>query len=208
MSFDERKLLFFTASGILMLLVVSPALNRFFIFPRTEFFTELWLLGPNQKAEGYPFNVTVNEKYEVFLGMANHLGYAAYYNVAVKFRNETQPYPDNLNYTPSSLLLSNIYAFVLDKGIWELPLRFSFSYTYNETLSQVKFHTMQLNDAVLGMENYVLFWNSERKGFFGNLFFELWIYNTTARGFLYHGRFVSLWFNLTSTKVGMINGYS
>jgi hypothetical protein len=47
------------------------------------------------------------------------------------------------------------------------------------------------------MENYVTAWNSTRRGFFGNLFFELWIYNSTTGLFNYHRRDVGLILNMT-----------
>ncbi|RLI41503.1 hypothetical protein DRO59_06810 [Candidatus Bathyarchaeota archaeon] len=90
---------------------------RVLIYPRTEFFTELWILDSNHRAENYPFNITRNQNCNVFLGIGNHLGYCAYYLVEVKFRNQTQPEPTNFgpigNRTPNPLpSLFNITAFV------------------------------------------------------------------------------------------------
>jgi hypothetical protein len=184
------------------LLVASPALSRLLVFPRTEFFTELWLLGPNHMAENYPFNISRNSNYSIFLGVSNRLGYCAYYLVEVKFRNLTQSAPTSLgspaNRTPSTLpSLYNISAFVADEGTWERPLTFSFDYTYGDMLSPVGFSSLTLNGAVLDIKNYEAAWNASRRVFYGNLFFELWIYNTTTSGFQYHERFVDLKLNMT-----------
>jgi hypothetical protein len=201
-SLGEYRLVFFTVVFVLALLVASPALSRLLVYPRTEFFTELWLLGPNHKAEGYPFNIVLGQNYSVFLRIGNHLGYCAYYLVEVKFRNQTQPAPTSFgfpaNSTPSSLpSLYNVTAFVADEEVWEKPLTFSFDYVYNETLSRVEFHSMTLNDVVLNMTGYTIAWDPVGKGFFGYLFFELWLYNMSSQSFQFHNRFVYLRLNIT-----------
>jgi len=198
MSLGDYRVLFLTVTGILALLVASPALSRLLVLPRTEFFTELWILGPNHMAEDYPFNISRNHDYNVFLGIGNRLGYCGYYLVEVKFRNLTQSAADSFNRTPSSLpSLFNITAFVADEGVWELPLTFSFDYDYNETVLMVEFNSLRLNDVVLDIGNCTAVWDLERKGFFGDLFFELWIYNGTIGSFQYHERFVNLRLNMT-----------
>ena len=179
------------------LLVASPALQRLLVYPQTDFFTELWLLGPQHKAENYPFNITRNQNYDVFLGIENHLGHCGYYLVQVKFRNQTQPAADSFNHTPSSLpSLYNIAAFVADKETWELPVHFSFDYTYDENLTQVIFNRLIFNDVALDINGSSAAWYPQKSSFFGNLFFELWISDATGN-FHYHERFVGLVLNMT-----------
>ena len=191
-------------TGILALLVASPALSRLLVYPRTEFFTELSLLDPNHRAENYPYNITRGQNYSVFLEIANHLGYTAYYLVEVKFRNMTQSAPTSFgphaNRTPSTLpSLYNITAFVADEGMWEKPLTFSLDYAYNDMLSQIEFGSLRFNDVVLNVTGYRTAWDPVGKGFFGYLFFELWLYNATSSSFQYHERFVALRLNMTLT---------
>jgi hypothetical protein len=199
---QEYKVFLLIVTAVLALLVASPALQRLLVYPQTEFFTEMWLLGPAHKAEDYPFNIALGENYTVFLGIANHLGHNAYYFVQVKFRNQTQSAADSFNRTPSSLApLYSITAFVADKEKWEIPISFSFNYvqdSFNETLLQVRFLDMTFNDSVLNLNGYTAGWESERSGFFGNLFFELWIYDGTISALQYHERFTGLWLNMTS----------
>lgn len=203
MNFGEYRLTFIVVTAIIILLVASPALSRLLVYPRTEFFTEMWLLGPNHMAGGYPFNVSNGQNYTVFLGIGNQLGYCAYYVVEVKFRNETQSMPTSLgpveNRTPSSLpSLFNISAFVADKQNLELPLTLSFDYEVSLNKSQALFHSLTLNDEVLSLEGFVTTWNATRSIFLGNLVFELWIYDAQATALNYHGRSVDLKFNMTS----------
>lgn len=202
MKLQDFKTLLFVMAAFSALFVASPALQRLLVYPRTQFFTEMWLLGPGHMAENFPFNITRNGNYNVFLGIGNQLGSCAYYSIQVKFRNQTQPAADSFNWTPSSLpSLHSISAFVADRETWEIPISFSFNYvqdSYNETLLQVRFLDMTINDSVLNLNDYTAVWDDERSGFFGNLFFELWIYNGTVGEFQYHERFTGLWFNMTS----------
>jgi hypothetical protein len=202
MNLQQYQALLLIITGTLALIVASPALQRLLVYPQTEFFTEMWLLGPEYKAENYPFNITRGESYPLFLGVGNHLGQCAYYLIQVKFRNQTQSAADSFNRTSSSLPpLYSITAFVADKEKWEIPISFSFNYvqdSYNETLLQVQVLDMTFNDNVLNLNDYAAVWDAERSGFFGNLFFELWIYNDTVGALQYHERFTSLWFNMTS----------
>jgi hypothetical protein len=198
MNFHEYRVVFVAVVGIVALFVASPAMSRLLIYPRTEFFTEFWILDSNHRAEDYPFSVIRTANYSVFLGIGNRLGHTAYYLVEVKLRNQTQSAPNSFNRTSSSLpSLLNVAAFVADEGTWEYPLTFSFDYAYNETLSQVEFSSLKLNGFRLDLGDSRVEWDSERGGFFGNLFFELWIFNAAANDFGYHERFTGLWLNMT-----------
>ena len=131
MNLTQYKALFFVVTAVLALFVVSPALQRVLVLPQTEFFTEVSLLGPEHRAENYPHNITSGENYSVNLDITNNLGYCAYYQIEVKFRNETQSAPDSFNRTYSSLpSLSNLNVFVADKESFEMPVNFAFDYSF------------------------------------------------------------------------------
>jgi len=192
----EYKVVFLVVTAILALIVASPALSRILVFPRTEFFTEMWLLGSNNTAEDYPFNLTSGQNYSVNLGLASNLGYTAYYVVEVKFRNETEPGPTNS--TASSLpSLFNITAFVADQGSWQIPLTFSCNYSYNESVPSVSFYNMTFNDVTFDLTGQTAAYDTTRSGFFGSLFFELWLYDTKLNSFQFNQRSVWLWLNMT-----------
>ena len=42
-------------------------------------------------------------------------------------------------------------------------------------------------------------WDSEREGYFFQLFFELWRYDVDSRSFSFDDRFVGLWLNMTAS---------
>lgn len=190
--------------GVLALLAASPFLSKVLVYPRTEFFTELWILDADRKAENYPFNITRNINYTIYLGISNRLGYCAYYMVQAKFLNWSQvelmptrfgPIEERL---PSSLQsIFNLTVFVADEQVYEIPITLSFDYSWDEPPSKVKLSMVRFNDVWLNMSDYTISWNAEKQGFRGFLFFELWLYNLSANHFQYHGRFVGLWFNMT-----------
>ena len=127
MNFHDYRTVFQVSSLALVLLAASPALSLIVSFPQGgESFSELWLLGPNQMAEDFPFNIQVGEENSVFLGVRNHLGNSAYYLVSVKFRNPTQPLPNINSSEPSSLPSIHEFQFILSDGeVWETPITLS-----------------------------------------------------------------------------------
>ena len=202
MNLTEYKVLLLVVTAIMALLVASPALQRLLVYPQTDFFTEMWLLGPEHKAENFPSNITSNSNYNIYVGLENHLGSCAYYSIQVKLRNQSQSAAGSFTHTASSLPpLHSITYLVADNGTWEMPVEFSFLYTYiedpvNTTFSRVNVNSIIFNGVTLDLEGFSVARDPKRDGFFLNLFFELWIYNDTTREFDYHERYTSLWFNM------------
>ena len=74
----------------------------------------------------------------------------------------------------------------------------------NVTLLQANFDSLEFNGEALNLHGYSSDWNPQTNEFFGNLIFELWIYNGAIGGFQYNERFVDLTFNMTSTGMGPV----
>jgi hypothetical protein len=153
-------------------------------------------------AEGYPFNVSSGQSYNVYLGLGNQLGYCAYYLVEVKFRNESQSMPSSFGEVedrlPSGMpCLFNVTAFVADQSVWEVPVLFGFDYGYNVSAGVVEFNSLSLSGSVLDLRGLSAVWNGTTSRFYGDLIFELWLYNNATSRFGYHGRFVDLKLNMT-----------
>ncbi len=199
MDLERYKVVFIIVTLVAALFVASPALQRILIYPRTDFFTELWLIGQGHKVENIPYNITVNQSNNMFLGVANHLGSCAYYSIQVKFRNATQPSPDSFNRTSSSLPpLYNMYFFIADNENLEIPISFSFDYSYDNNLSIINYNQLVFNGVPLSLKGYyATSWDYQKSTYYGNIFFELWIYNNTMGDFQYHERYVDLKLNMT-----------
>jgi len=199
MNLEEYRTLFIVATLGLTLIVAAPTLSVVVpIRSGSEQFSELWLLGPTHMAEGYPFNVGVGENYGVFVGVGNHMGCSEYYMIYVKFRNQTQPLPDVSGSKPSSLPpLYEFQFFVNDGKTWESPLAFAFQSVSLQGDSMFV-GNVSINGVAFSVNSFSR-WDSENNGFYYQLFFELWLYNTASQSFQYHDRFVGIWLNVTAS---------
>jgi uncharacterized membrane protein len=194
------KALIIVLTAVLALFVASPALQRVLAPPQTDFYTELWILDSAHTADNYPFNIVQGNNYKIYLDIANHLGYCGYYIIEVKLRNDVMPYPGSFNNTPVDLpSLYNLTVFVPNKSTWKMPITFSFTYNVNYNASQVNFNEMTLNAAILNLTGYSTTYRRQAPtGYFGNLYFELWLYNGTTGKFQYNDRYVNLPLNMTT----------
>jgi hypothetical protein len=183
----------FVAAGLIGILICAlPTLSLALHLPTGEKFSELYVLGPAHMAEGYPFNVTADMSYMVYVGVGNHMGSSAYYVVYVKFRNQTEPLPNATTGTPSPQPPLYEYRIVLQDGkSWEGPLAFSLS--GNQTLVD----SLVINGVAFSVNEHAD-WDSAREGYYYQLFFELWIYNAEVDSIQFHNRYVTLWFNMTA----------
>ncbi|MDR2720221.1 MAG: DUF1616 domain-containing protein, partial [Nitrososphaerota archaeon] len=193
---ERFKALFFVVPLILILLVASPAMQHFLAYPPNDRFTEFWLLGSDQKAENYPYDIVNDTDYRVFLGLSNHLGSASYYLVQVKLLNQSIDGPDTFKRTPSNLTaLYNFNVFVADDQNVQLPLTFSFDYNFLD--SDLYFNSLILCDDDVDLGGYVSTPDSISWDYYACLVFELWLYNNSINKFQYHERYLSLQLNMT-----------
>jgi hypothetical protein len=198
MNLEDYRRVFIIGSLVLMLIAASPTLGLVVQLPsRGGRFSEFWVLDPNHMAEDYPFEVRANESYSVFVGVENHIGTSAYYLIYVKVRNQTQALPNAISSEPSPLApLFEFRAFVADGGTWEVPITFGVlgvsRYDDSVYVSRVS-----IND-VVSVLNCSALWDSQYKGFYYQLFFELWLYNMASENFQFHDRFVAIWLNLAA----------
>jgi len=197
LKFQDYRILFQVATLTLVLLAVSPALSLIVSFPRGgESFSELLLLGPNHMAEDYPFNVQVGESYNLFLGLGNHLGHSAYYLVYVKFRNQTQPLPNATSSEASFLPSLHEFQFLAADGdVWETAIMFEIL-NISIQADTLVVDGISINGRAFRVGSSSI-WDSENSGFYFQLFFELWLYNTARSSFQFHDRFVGIWLNMT-----------
>ena len=196
MNFGNAKLVYVFSCVVLSLIILSPTLAEVVTFPVGEQFSELWVLGPNRMAEGYPFNVSAGEAYKVYLGVGNQMGDLNYYRVYVKFRNESEPLPNSTAGLPSPLEPVFEYnVFLRNNETWEKELSFSFDgVSFEGNICRV---SKVLVGGYAVDVNKVAVWNETSNGFYYELFFELWIYNATVSGFQFHDRWVGFWLNMS-----------
>ena len=197
MNLEEYRVLFLVVTLGCALVAVSPVVGLVVPQGGSERFSEFWLLGPDHMAEGYPFVVGVGEVYSVFVGVGNHMGGSEYYMVYVKFSNGTEFLPDIDGGVASSLSpLYEFRFFVGDGEVWESPVAFGFEGVV------VEGDVLVVGDVVINGVSFPVdvsvVWDSEREGYFFELFFELWRYDIEYDRFRFDDRFVGLWLNMTA----------
>jgi len=192
----ENLKLFYAFSCITLgLIILLPALSSVITFPEGETFSELWLLGSNNQIESGALNVSEARPFTVHLGVANHMGAAEYYRVYAKFRQQNEPLPNKTGELPSPLEpVFDCHLFLSNNEIWNGNFTFSLEeISFQENFAHVS--KLSINDNEVNV-NKIVAWDEESKGFYCQLFFELWIYNSTASGFQFHNHYVSLWLRI------------
>jgi hypothetical protein len=81
--------------------------------------------------------------------------------------------------------------FLSNDGEWEKPVVFSLS-GQPSNISSISVNGLYSLLACTAA------WNSSRAGLYYQLFFELWIYDSSEIGFQYHERVVGIWLNVSS----------
>ena len=196
MNLEDYRVVFSVFGLIGVLLFASPALSLVVHLPIGEKFSELYVLGPGHMASDYLLDVRADESYTVYLGVGNHLGSSAYYKVAVKLRNQSEPLPNSTSGVASPLgSLYEYRVFLEDGKSWEAPLTFSFlDVRFSENQSLVG--GMMINGVEFNV-NKAASWDVNGTGYFYQIFFELWLYDVKAGLMQFHSRFVDLWLNVT-----------
>lgn len=196
-SIAEYRYVFMAAGLIGVILFSVPSALLVVRLPGGEQFSDLYVLGPGHMAEGYPFNVSADSDYSVYLYVEDHLSSAAYYEVVLKFRNSSESLPNTTSGVASPLpALYRYDVFLMDGQTWEGALSFSFSdVTFGMNVSSVG--RIRINNVWVNVNESAL-WDDVNNGYFYQVFAELWLYNATSNSFGFHNRFVSLWLNMTT----------
>jgi len=197
MNLSAYRNIFAATTLVLILLAISPLyLQSFTFLNRTKPFSEIWILGPTHMAEKYALNVSVNQSNTLFLSVRNHMGFSAYYILYIKFRNQSQLLPSLSSSNPSPLLpIHQPNVFLANNEAWEEVLDFKVL-DASRRGDYLFLSNISINGAIVAVDRFSM-WDQEYKGFYYQLFFELWMYNTTSLGFQYLNQYVGIWFNVT-----------
>jgi hypothetical protein len=196
MRLENIRIIFISIGLIGILFFASPTIGLLVKPPADEEFSELYILGPNYTLDYIPFNIKADVTYLVYLGVGNDMGSSCYYTCFVKIGNETELLPDAKLGVPSSLpALFEYKSFISDGGTLEAPLTFRVN-ELTFTNGTCKLSNMTINGIELSV-NQTSAWNSDKGGYYYNLFVELWIFNSTLGISQYHNRFVDLFLNMT-----------
>jgi uncharacterized membrane protein len=149
-------------------------------------------------AQNLPFNITPNQTYSVYLGVGNHMGETTHYICKVKLRNQTDLPPDASTQTPSSLQTLYEYNFTIqDNENQTEPLTFSISTPTTPAKNMTTLKTITINGIEHNIDKTTQY-DQDNKGYYYQLFIELWTYNPTTGTTQYQNRWVYFWLNTTT----------
>jgi hypothetical protein len=194
---DSYRNIFIAVGIIGVLLFASPTIAAFIKLPLGQEFSELYILGPNHTFENMPFNVENSVRNLIYVGVGNEMGYPLYYTVYVKIGTQNESLPNIELGLPSALPPLHEYKLFLDDGAtWQTPLTFQVN-NLNFANGVSTLHGIRINGIDYSV-NKSSAWDSNKQGYYYNLIFELWTYNSTIGISQYDNRFVLLRLNMTS----------
>jgi len=178
------------------LLFASPTISLLIKAPKSQEFSEIYILGLNQNFDNLPFNIVAGVNYTVYLGVNNQMGSTCYYTALLKIANESGSLPNATLEAPSTLpTLYEFNTFLSNGGTWETPLTFQVNeLSFNGVASELSDVTI---NGVQYPINLTSTWDSANFGYYYYLFVELWLYNSAIGISQYNNRFVSLVLNMT-----------
>jgi hypothetical protein len=180
------------------LLIATPIISGLITSPQGEPFSELYILGPERMAQGYPYNIRPNQNYTVYFDVVNHVGSSAYYLVYIKFLNTSDALPDATSGIVSTAqTLYKNRDLIPDDHATESKLTFSISNTIVIN-KQLTIGNLHLNGEDISV-NKPTVWNSTTSEYQYKLLFELFIYNSQSNAEDFDRRFVYLQLNCSST---------
>ena len=198
MNLKNIKLFYVLFCATLWIIILLPTLGLFVAYPKTDQFSEIWLLGPNHRLGDYPYNISAGERYNIFTGVGNHMGDLEYYLVTVALHNQTDTSTSFVAHPlDSSFSLLEYRAFLADSKTLEKEISFSFdTVSFENNVSRVS--QLTINGHSLKIDKTAT-WDTATNGFYYQLFFELWTYDAIAGGFKSYDWSVQLRLNLSPT---------
>ena len=203
------KLSHFKISFIAILLIVtiifaSAAVGRIIVIPEAPQYSEIYILGPGGKAENLPFNISEGQQYSIYLGVGNHKNSAQTYLIDLKIRNQTQSLPVEATGVPSELPTAYQYNVFVEKGKgWQTQMHFSVS-SFSSSSNESYLKSLTVDGSTANV-NLAAAWDTQNKGYYYQVLFELWTLNPDTAVANYQNRYVYFWMNVTSTAHQPLN---
>lgn len=113
------------AVGIIVLIAVFNVSGYYFANRNVEPFSELGILGPNQKIANYPTSVFTGQNFTLYLYVGNHEGHVVYYQVFAKLGTRGNA---NANTSLAALPISTYGMILRDNQTYLTPITLSLSH--------------------------------------------------------------------------------
>lgn len=190
--------------GIFVSILIAPFLSTSFQLANDEPFTELWLLGPEHVAENYPYNITSNQDYAIYLGVCNQLNEAAEYSIRIKLCDSNFQLPNSSSGEFSSSPSVEQFDFNLSYDeTWEQRVNFEINYDLvQQNLTQIE--SININGKTFSL-NQNLPLVSNQDSFNVILVFELWSKTGSDNTFEYSNQYLQLILKLENDGLGFFD---
>lgn len=113
------------AVGIIVLIAVFNVSGYYLANRNAEPFSELGILGPNQKIADYPTSVLAGQNFSLYLYVGNHEGHVMYYQVLVKLGDRSNA---NTNISLGALPIASYGMVLRDNQTYLSPVTFSLNH--------------------------------------------------------------------------------
>lgn len=135
-----------------MLIAVFNVSGYYLANRNVEPFSELGILGPNQKIADYPTSVLTGQNFSLYLYVGNHEGQVTYYQVQVKIGNQSNA---DIN---ASLPVSPIETYsmvLLDNQTYLEPITLSLNHNGTNVRLVFELWVFQTNSSSFAFDNRV-----------------------------------------------------
>lgn len=199
MKLSQYQLVFVAVFLVGALLIASPAIGLFVTFPMGTPFSEIYVLGSDQKFAASLYNATLGQPFTLYVGVGNHEEHSTYYAVDVKLRNATEPLPNATAGTVAGLptLYSERFVCQNDQAI-QKQLNFTITDLSIDN-NQTVLRSININGDTFQI-NHPSAWDNATNTFYYELIFELSAFNTQSGSMVFTGRYSTQQLNVTSTS--------
>jgi uncharacterized membrane protein len=129
--------------GIIVVIAVANASNFYLSNRVVEPFSELGILGPNQKIADYPKQIKVGQNFTLYLYVGNHEGKVVDYSVYAKVGNRSSLV--NENTSMASPPIANYGVVLPNNSTYLAPITMSLKQPGNNTRLVFELWTYQTN---------------------------------------------------------------
>ena len=140
------------AVGVIVLIAVFNVSGYYLANRNVEPFSELGILGPNQKIADYPTSVFTGQNFTLYLYVGNHEGHVSYYQVLVKLGNRSNA---NINASLSVQPITSYSMILLDNQTYLQPITLSLNHNGTNVRLVFELWVFETNSSTFAFDNRI-----------------------------------------------------
>ena len=140
------------AVGLIVLIVVFNVSGYYLANRNVEPFSELGILGPDQKIAGYPTSVLTGQNFTLYLYVGNHEGHVTYYQVLAKLGNRSNA---GINGSLPAQPIASYSMVLLDNQTYLEPITLSLDHNGTNVRLVFELWVFQTNTSSFAFDNRI-----------------------------------------------------